>query len=344
MSHKNLHEAESEMSTTIKESSLAISTRWVRSNAEKAAKYFKKIYTVPTVEAALAGPVASFLPLESLAPIAALLATNFSNCHLRQNIVDGLGSNMHSSALRGFQKHLLSLLSFLNLSAIFGRLPCKISPSNLAHKSDTLGALLRTYIPKLSISICRIKAILADLTFSMIIGLTGSSGVFPRSQCELEHIWQRLANLLHVSFSRLRTDYHTPFEDSISHLLLHNLSHMVKTLVAKGDTEKPFSKNVDEQQLEEWVVLEFEELYQENFVDESNERAAALMCEIVHLISSCEGQGCVDWDELIAMLEGEQKAGQKPRTANFERSHRSDNAEPPTAGIFDPFEDWELVA
>ena len=81
-----------------------------------------KVYGVPFAGVALAGPMASMLPLGPLTPFAALLATSFASFHLRQNVMGGLCSFLHAGGLGGFQGQILSLLSFMSLSATFGEL------------------------------------------------------------------------------------------------------------------------------------------------------------------------------------------------------------------------------
>lgn len=79
-----------------------------------------KNYGVPVAGVALAGPMATMLPLGPLYPYAALLATSLASFQLRQNAIGGLSSVLHAGGLTGLQGQVLSLLSFMSLSASFG--------------------------------------------------------------------------------------------------------------------------------------------------------------------------------------------------------------------------------
>ncbi|KAF2830014.1 hypothetical protein CC86DRAFT_403342 [Ophiobolus disseminans] len=138
---------------------LAIPLEWIKNNPMKTAKLVKA-YGVPFTGVALAGPMASMLPLGPFSPFAALLATSFASFHLRRNVMDSVCSFFHAGGLSGFQGQVLSLLNFMSLSAAF----------------ETLERPLKTLTNELIVSTGGLRASLAGLFIAMVTELTGLFG------------------------------------------------------------------------------------------------------------------------------------------------------------------------
>jgi hypothetical protein len=74
----------------------------------------------------LAGPLTSLLPLGSLTPIVAIFATSFASFSLRQAVLGGICAFLRAGGFNGLQGQILSLLSFMSFSAVFGKLQTSI--------------------------------------------------------------------------------------------------------------------------------------------------------------------------------------------------------------------------
>jgi hypothetical protein len=113
------HGREGDRAKSSKSAVLAMPLRLIKSNPMQIVKLLKT-YGTPFAGAALAGPLATMLPLGSLSPFAALLASSIANFHLRRSVIGGLYSSLSTGGVSAVQSRLLSLLSFLSLSATFG--------------------------------------------------------------------------------------------------------------------------------------------------------------------------------------------------------------------------------
>jgi hypothetical protein len=117
---------------------------------------------------------------------------------------------------------------------------------------------------------------------------------------------------------------------------LHKVCRLPNWLARDRSAEASYME-LSKEQLGDWEVLDYEPPSPNDSLNCTAERMSGLVREITQLIDSCEGLGCVDWDKMIAILEGE---------ANYNTTQgicSADNAERVESGRLVARDDWELV-
>jgi hypothetical protein len=202
----------------------------------------------------------------------------------------------------------------------------------------------------------------------MVAEVTGLFGVFPRmlrlgsssamlsslqalvvtkvvswSRRAARVLWQYLVGHVKKAFNEVRPTLSAP--GSISTRAISNMAqtrlqqlYTAITKLRSKESTVPASKGTEEQLTDDWEVLDLEEVYPDDMFDHE-ERSAELVGEITELIDTCEGVQGTEWDELIAMLEEEQKVykGDASDVHEFEDVELTE----PEEDAVDA--DWELV-
>jgi len=231
---------------------------------------------------------------------------------------------------------------------------------------ETFEAPLQTWINELILSIGGLPASVAGLLLATLTELTGLFGVFPHmirarsasaflaalqslavskgvawSRHALKIIWQDLSGRFDDvigALSRFKTTHGNGLTSagcSTAQASLQRVEYLIAELMAKWSALH-ISKGISQQSLEEWEILDFEEVQPDGRSDRSNERTVELVGEISQLIDDCEGLRSAEWDELIAMLEEEHNAYKNidfDMDVQLTESKKKDEAE-----------DWELLA
>lgn len=79
---------------------------------------------LPAAYIIVAGPLVSFFPLGSFAPVLSILVTSFASSYLEEKFVGVAVVFVHAGGFRNFEGRVLALLSFLSFSSVFGKLSC----------------------------------------------------------------------------------------------------------------------------------------------------------------------------------------------------------------------------
>ena len=234
---------------------------------------------------------------------------------------------------------------------------------------ETFEAPLQTWINELILSIGGLPASVAGLLLATLTELTGLFGVFPHmirarsasallaalqsftaskgvgwSRYALEILWQNLSGRFDDvigALSRFKITHGNGLTSAVcstARASFQAVGNLVVELMAKWSALHT-SKGTSQQPLEEWEILDFEEVDPDDRSDRSNERTVELVGEISQLIDDCKGLGSAEWDELIAMLEEEHKAY---KSIDFDMKMEDLQLTEPKKK--DEAEDWELLA
>jgi hypothetical protein len=117
---------------------------------------------------------------------------------------------------------------------------------------------------------------------------------------------------------------------------LHKLSSMTSWR-ATDRSDKNSYMDLEKQQMEDWEMLDHEQPSLDDYCTCSAKRTMDLVCEVMHLIDSCERLGQVDWAGMIAVLE---------RKANYDTgrgSHAMGDLDLVGPERYVAHDDWELV-
>ncbi|KAH7090282.1 hypothetical protein FB567DRAFT_287532 [Paraphoma chrysanthemicola] len=196
-------------------------------------------------------------------------------------------------------------------------------------------APLQGWINELLLSVGGVQTALARLSFSLVAETTGLFGAFPRyvrgksasaamaalqsffaskgltwGQAKLLGLWQTLNNLflesIQAALGSQTSDDHKQKPKSHTPLgaRLQNIGGAIRGLMVRSKPDHTDCK----QNLEDWEIVEGEIEDLCPSLDEMQQRTAELVGEISQLIDGCEELPNADWDELVAMLEAEQRA------------------------------------
>jgi len=98
---------------------LALSVEWVKTNPAKFATVLKA-YGIPIAGSALAGPLVAMLPFGPFGLAAVALARSFADFYARRTMINSLYTALGIGGVSSVQGQILSLLSFMGLSATYG--------------------------------------------------------------------------------------------------------------------------------------------------------------------------------------------------------------------------------
>jgi hypothetical protein len=117
---------------------------------------------------------------------------------------------------------------------------------------------------------------------------------------------------------------------------LHKLSSMTSWRATDRGDKNSYTE-FEKQQLEDWEMLDHEQPGLDDSCTCSAKRTMNLVCEVMQLIDSCERLGQVDWEGMIAVLEGKTDYG------TGRRNYAMGDAELVGHERSVAHDDWELV-
>lgn len=117
---------------------------------------------------------------------------------------------------------------------------------------------------------------------------------------------------------------------------LHKLSSMASWRATNRSAENSYM-DLEKQQLEDWEVLDRELPSLGDSCKCSASWTTELVCEVMQLVDSCERLGQVDWEGMIAVLEG------KPSYSTGRGNYAMGDAELVEPERSVAHDDWELI-